>query len=445
MSRENGASRGPALRLAYLVTHYPGLSHSFVQREIEALRARGLEIHTFAIHDSDPDHVFTEADREADQSTFTVLPIRWGRFMLAHLRTLLTGPGAYVRTLSFALRRPPGGFHGRLWKLFYFLEAVPIWRECARRGLTHIHAHFTNPSGDVAQIVARLGEERGGQRRWSWSFSAHGTDIFNDGPGSLAGKVQTASLVICISDFGRSQLMRLATEDQWHKLRVARCGLNGEWLTGGAPDSDTETNGAGRRGDGALQLLSVGRLEREKGHSVLLEAIARLQGDGTPVRLELVGDGSREQALRDQARELGIEGLVSFAGPVGQDRIRDHYRRADAFCLPSLGEGIPVVLMEALACRLPAIASNTMGIPELIEDGVTGLLVPAGRPEALATAIERLAREVSLRRRLGEAGRRKVIEEFDLDRGVDQLHNAFVETLGAGVSPGPAGRPDDLA
>jgi colanic acid/amylovoran biosynthesis glycosyltransferase len=420
MSDQNGFRPHSDVRLAYLATLYPGLSHSFVQREVHALRERGLDIQTFAIHSSQPEHVFTEADRDADDSTFSVLPIRWSSFLRAHLRALATGPGAYFRTLSFALRRPPGGFHGRWWQLFYFLEAVPIWRECKRRGLRHIHAHFTNPSGDVAQLVARLGAERDGAESWSWSFSAHGTDIFNDGPGSLAAKVETASLVVCISDFGRSQLMRMSPEDQWDKLRVARCGLNGEWLADGVPP---------RPGTEELRLLSVGRLEREKGHSVLLDAIAWLEERGTAVRLELVGDGTRLEALQSQARRLGIESRVTFAGAIGQDRIRDHYRRADAFCLPSLGEGIPVVLMEALATGLPAIASNTMGIPELIEDGVTGLLVPAGRPDELADAIERLASDRALGRRLGEAGRRKVIAEYDLDRGVDQLRDAFTELL----------------
>jgi len=173
----------------------------------------------------------------------------------------------------------------------------------------------------------------------------------------------------------------------------------------------------------------VGRLEREKGHSVLLEAIARLSDRGIPVQLDLVGDGTLLDALRARARELGVEDRVTFAGAVGQDRIQDHYRRADAFCLPSLGEGIPVVLMEALASGLPAVASNTMGIPELIEDGVTGLLVPAGRPDELAAAVERLAADPALRRALGERGRRKVIDEYDLDHGVDQLRDAFVDLL----------------
>jgi colanic acid/amylovoran biosynthesis glycosyltransferase len=415
----NGRPAAAEGRLAYLATLYPALSHSFVQREVEALRARDLEIHTFALHGTNPEHVLTEADRKAEGTTYTVLPARWRSFAGAHLRALLTGPAAYLRTLAFALTRPPGGSHGRWWQLFYFLEAVPIWRECESRGLTHVHAHFTSPSGDVAQLVARLGVERAGRTRWSWSFSAHGTDIFNDGPASLAAKVGSASLVICISDFGRSQLMRIAAEEDWGKVLVARCGLDGEWFE----------SGAAPRPDGDLRLLTVGRLEREKGHAILLEAVSLLQQRHVPVVLEVVGDGSRLDSLRRQAESLGISDRVTFAGPVGQDRIQDRYRAADAFCLPSLGEGIPVVLMEALASGLPVIASNTMGIPELIEDGATGLLVSPGRHEDLAAAIERLARDRSLGGRLGAAGRERVMEEFNLDRGVEILRAAFLETL----------------
>ncbi len=422
MSRRNGARAPAELRVAYLATLYPALSHSFVQREVEALRARDLGIHTFALHATEPEHVLTEADRDAAGSTYTVLPPRWSKLIGAHLRALATDPAAYLRTLGFALTRPPGGSHGRTWQLFYFLEAVPIWHECERLGLTHLHAHFTSPSGDVAQLVARLGSERDGPEAFTWSFSAHGTDIFNDGPASLAAKVDSAALVICISDFGRSQLMRLAPEKQWEKVRLARCGLNGEWF---------EEPAAGPPKDGELRLLSVGRLEREKGHSILLEAVALLGRRGVPVRLELVGDGTREDSLREQAEALGISDTVTFAGPVGQDRIRDHYLAADVFCLPSLGEGLPVVLMEALASELPAVASNTMGIPELIEDGVTGLLVAPGRPAELADAIERLALDRSLGRRLGAAGRRRVIEEFNVDRSADVLTGAFRQLLSA--------------
>jgi glycosyltransferase involved in cell wall biosynthesis len=302
--------------------------------------------------------------------------------------------------------------------VFYFAEAVPIAEECRRRGLGHVHAHFTSPSADVARMVALL--RRGdGRPPVSWSFTAHGTDIFNDAPARLAGKVRDASLVVCVSDFGRSQLMRMVDEDHWDKLRVVHCGLDRRWFA----------EPAERASSNPLKLLTVGRLEREKGHVVLLEAVSELARRGVPARLELVGDGSRRARLERLAADLGIAASVHFLGTLGQDRLPARYAAADVFCMPSLGEGIPVVLMEAMASGLPAVASGVMGIPELVEDGVSGVLVPPGRPAAFADSLERLAGDPELRAQMGEAGRRRVLAEFDVERSAEQLAHAFGDVL----------------
>ena len=250
----------------------------------------------------------------------------------------------------------------------------------------------------------------------SWSFTAHGTDVLADAPARLAEKVRSAAVVVCVSDFGRSQLMRLVDEQHWPKLRLIRCGLGGDW------SGDVVRTAAAN-----VQLLSVGRLEREKGHSLLVEAMGRLATCPPRVEAELVGDGSLRDRLVRRVAELGISDRVHFAGSVGQDSIRSHYHRADIFCLPSLGEGIPVVLMEAMATGLPVVAPRIMGIPELVEDGVSGLLVAPGRPEELATAIEKLASDPALRARLGEAGRRKVRTDYDIERSADLLVDTFSE------------------
>jgi glycosyltransferase involved in cell wall biosynthesis len=392
------------------------VSHTFVQREVEALRDRGVEIHTFAIHRSRPEDLLSDADREALRTTFTILPPGGWALLRTHVRTLVRRPFSYLRTLAFALSAPRGR-RIVLSGLFHFAEAVLVSDECRRRGLRHLHAHFTSPSADVAQLAAMLGKE--GARGCSWSFTAHGTDLLNDVQPRLADKVRRASLVVCVSDFGRSQLMRLVDAQHWGKLRVVRCGLGDPWLEG---VTRKETHNP-------FCLLTVGRLEREKGHAILLEAIAELTRNGTPVRLELVGSGSQLGALRSQAARLGVADRVRFAGGVGQDTIRDRYAQADAFCLPSLSEGVPVVLMEAMATGLPVVAPQLMGIPELVEDGVSGLLVRPGRPREIARAIERLAGDAELRRRLGEEGRRKVMADFRLDESAAQLHSAFAELL----------------
>lgn len=414
------APRPSGLRIAYLTTNFPALSHSFIQREVDAMRARGATIETFAIHESRTEDVLTRTDRATQRATYTVLPPRWGHLIGAHLRAMVSGPISYLRTLGFALRLPPGGSHGQLWQLFYFIEAVPIWWQLKQRGLRHIHAHFTSPSGDVAQLVARLGNIRAGKERWSWSLTAHGTDIFNDGPALLRAKIESASLIVAVSDFGRSQLMRMAGEEHWAKIHMVRCGLDGRWFAFSGSDRRD-------RDDGELRLLSVGRLEVVKGHSILLDALAELRHRGLSPQLEIVGDGPRRPHLERRARQLGIHDRVSFAGPVGQDEIPRRYMGADVFCLPSLGEGVPVVLMEAMALGLPVVASSTGGIPELVEDGVTGLLAPPGRPGPLADRIERLARDSDLRQRFGAAGRRKITDGFDQERWIDELWSCFME------------------
>ena len=244
---------------------------------------------------------------------------------------------------------------------------------------------------------------------WSWSFTAHGTDIINDQPMRLAEKVRRADSVVCVSDFGRSQLMSLVDEAHWEKLRVVRCGVDRRWL---AADARAAPNGRPE----PLRVLTVGRIEPEKGHQVLLEALARLKRRNVPVRWTLVGDGSLRESVWRRAVELDLGSEVVLLGRVGQDRIRSCYLDAHVFCLPSLGEGVPVVLMEAMASGLPVVASEIMGIPELVEAGVSGLLVPPGRADALADAIEILAADPALCRRMGRAGRQRVEADYDIGR-----------------------------
>ena len=174
---------------------------------------------------------------------------------------------------------------------------------------------------------------------------------------------------MCISDFTRSQLMAVVGEDQWHKLHVVRCGIE-----------PTAYDRVGEPPAGRPRVLCVGRLVPEKGQSVLLHAFARLADRGVDAELELVGYGPAENDLKRLAERLGLADRVIFAGAVGQDAIGAHYEAASVFCLPSFWEGIPVVLMEALACRRPVIATAVAGVRELVREGKTGLLVsPAAR------------------------------------------------------------------
>jgi glycosyltransferase involved in cell wall biosynthesis len=187
-----------------------------------------------------------------------------------------------------------------------------------------------------------------------------------------------------------------------------------------------ERNGAGR-----LDVLSVGRLVPFKGQGLLIEALAALAERGIDVRATVVGWGETQPGLESLAAKLGVADRVTFTGALGQDEIRRHLDAADVFCLPSFAEGVPVSLMEAMAMELPVVSSRIMGIPELVEDGVSGKLIAPGNVEELTAALAGLAGDPAERYRLGKAGRRQVIEHYAIDRSTAQLHSLFNERLAA--------------
>jgi colanic acid/amylovoran biosynthesis glycosyltransferase len=412
--------------VVYLVPSYPAVSHTFVLREVEAQRRLGRRVVTMSIHRPREEDLPAQADRDANATTYALSPPRIRDHLAAHWRALRTRPGAYLSTLVRAVRTGPLEPAAMVRSVLYFCEAVVVWWHARRSGARHIHGVFSGPGADAALLAARLGGEG-----WTWSFAGHGTDMLQVPRARLAEKIRSARCVTVASDFGRSQLMVLVDQEHWSKIQVVHCGLD-----------LTEYDGFPRRSTVAedMQLITVGRLEREKGHALLLDALAAIaRSEGTRVGLTVVGDGSEMPALQAQAERLGIADRVRFLGRVGQDRIREHYARADAFCLSSLGEGIPVVLMEAMAMRLPVIAPRMMGIPELVEDGVSGLLVVPGRPDALADAIAALAARRDQWPAMGQAGRARVSEQFEIAECARRLDATFTRWVNASA-PAVTGR-----
>lgn len=410
--------------LAYLVSVYPLLSHTFIEREVRALRALGVDLETWSVRPVAEADQLSERDREAARTTRFVLGRSPLRIAAAHLGVALLAPRAYAETMAAAWRQARPGLRARVWQLFYFVEAVLLHADLRRSARRHIHVHFTNNASDVARLAVGLGRARG-EPEWSWSLTVHGPTEFADVPGTdLAAKVRDARFVVCISDFARSQLMALVEEDHWAKLLVVHCGIE--------PDSYPllEPDRAGRTGP--LRWLAVGRLVEVKGQSVLLEALAAHRAGGGQAELALVGSGPREARLRRYAEELGVSSHVRFVGAVGQDDILDWYRWADVFCLSSFAEGVPVVLMEAMATGLPVVTTRIAGIPELVEDGVSGFVVPPGRPDLLAAAIARCA-DPEARVRLGRAGREAVTSGYETAATARQLAAAYAARLAVPV------------
>jgi glycosyltransferase involved in cell wall biosynthesis len=407
----------PSLRVAYLCNEYPALSHTFVSREVLALRRRGAEVSTFSIHRADPVKLLSRTDRAEFKTTHALLPPDRIRLLRVHLRLLLSAPGAYGRTLAFAAGLG-NGVRGRLWQFFYFMEATLLWYECRSRGLRHIHAHIATNAADVALLTARLGNALdGADGRWSWSFTIHGPPEFsNVDHFNLVQKVVYARFVVCISHYARSQLMALSDPAHWEKLHVVRCSV----------DANEFRPPASRNGPGPPEILCIGRLVPEKGHAVLLEALALLQERGHGFRATIAGGGPASDALVQRARELGLLDQVSFPGPVGQDEIRSFYGAASIFCMPSFAEGLPGVIFEAMATELPIVSTWITGVPELVIDGQTGYLVPPGRAVELAEAIGRLLDDPEGRRAMGRAGREKVVREYNPETLAARLSALFL-------------------
>jgi glycosyltransferase involved in cell wall biosynthesis len=403
------------LRVAYLVGRYPQVSHTFILREIAALRELGVDVTTFSIWRTPQGELLSEDDRREHARTRALLPPRPRSTIVSQLRAARAARG-YASLVTDAMRLGPPGLRRPLLGASWILEATALWDALRPSGVRHIHAHLGGTAPAVALLTTALGNavEPGA---WTWSLTVHGPDeLAHADQERLAEKVEAASFAVAISDFTRSQLMALVDERHWAKLRVVHCGVDPAVYTPAARDED-----------GTFRVLSVGRLVSAKGHGVLLEAIALAARDGAPIRLTIVGDGPRRERLEALAVELGIGGQVTFAGAVAQDRLPAMFAAADAFCLPSFAEGLPVVLMEAMATGLPPVTSGVMGIPELVVDGENGLLVPPGRADLVASALVRLARDPELRARLGRAGRGRVVEAFDIRREARRLHDLFAE------------------
>jgi len=398
------------MRIGYVCNRYPAISNTFIMREVQALRRAGTSVDVFSVRRPLPGHLLSAADREEHRSTTFLLPATVWRVLTAHVLALACHPGRYFKTLTVALRLSPPGLRGALWQLFYFAEAVLLWRECRRRGISHLHAHFAYVASDAALLAARLG-------RWSWSFSMHGPPEFYEvAQTRLPAKVRAADAVVCISDFCRSQLMAFVEEAHWSKLQVVHCGLQLDRFVRRDRDSNDRKH---------LRVLAVGRLVPVKGHTVLLDAVAELARRGTKVEATIVGDGPLRKQLEQRAAEHGVAELVSLPGAVGQADIGAFYDQADVFCLPSFAEGLPVVLMEAMAMELPVVSTRIMGIPELVEDGLTGLLVAPARADKLADALEELAQDPERRATMGKQGRHKVANEFDIEDSAARLSEIY--------------------
>lgn len=396
-----------AVRIGYFTSIYPRATDTFIQREVRGLRERGIDVRTFSAHRTGADHDVGPDVIEEKRNTLFLLPANPVTLVLDNLAVIVSAPLRYLSTLRLAYRTARPGWRGMLYQMFYFQEAVILARLLQRHRIAHLHNHLGDVSGTITMLACTLAGI-------GYSITIHGPHIFFDPTHwALREKVKFSRFIACISHYCRSQMMLFSDQSDWDRLRIVHCGVHpGQFRYGEV-----------RRQ--ARKLLYVGRLAAEKGLPVLFESLRQLKQRNYDFELTLVGDGAERRDLEELARRAGIPERVVFAGFAGQEEVAEHLRQSDVFILPSFAEGVPVSLMEAMACGVPVIATYVGGIVELIEPGVTGLLVPPSDAAALRDAIARYLDDHALRDRVSRQGREKVVSDFNLDNEVDKLAQLF--------------------
>lgn len=397
--------------IAYLSGQYPNAGSTFILIEVRELRRLGFSVSTFSVRRPGPDQLVDESLRDEYARTQYLFDGSKLRLIAALLWVLTSRPQRLPSAMRRIWETIPDGLTARAKGIAYLLEACLLSKEVTQRGIRHIHNHLGEASATVAIAAAHLSGV-------SYSLTEHGSGIFfHPRAWGLGTKIEGASFTSCISEFCRSQCMLFAPRPAWERIHVVRACVQPEFLAGEAtPVPDCP------------RLLFVGRLSAEKGVPLLIEAVRRLEARGTRIELTLIGDGP----LRPEAeRELVALGdrlrLLSWRG---SEVVREEIARARVLVLPSLTEGLPVVIMEALAMHRPVIATRIAGIPELVEEGVGGWLISPGSVDALEGAIRKaLETPTAELQRLAAAGAGRAREAHNPGVEIHKLAALFDASL----------------
>jgi len=383
--------------IAYLINQYPMASQTFIRREIAAMEADGSPVRRYAIRGWDTPLV-DDADRFEAEKTRRILDGGSGPLLAAFLKAALRSPRRFGRALAAALRLGRKSERGLIIHLVYLAEACVLCDWTQRDRIDHLHVHFGTNSTAVAMLCRLLGGP-------PYSFTVHGPEEFDRPLAlSLPEKIRHAAFVVCICSFGRSQLWRWADFADWPKVHVVHCGLDQSYLAT-APSPPPS----------AARLINIGRLSEQKGQLVLVEAAARLRSQGREFEIVIIGGGPFKQAIEERIRKLNLGAHVKLAGWLSGPQVQEQLLNSRGLVLPSFAEGLPVVIMESLAVGRPVISTYVAGIPELVQPGETGWLVPAGDVDQLAAAMAAmLDAPIEELERMGRNGVQRVARDHNV-------------------------------
>ncbi len=391
------------VRVGYVLKRYPRYSETFVVNEILAHEAAGVALEIFSLRPPNDGH-FQDAIARV-RAPLTYVPFEGLR--AGDLWSAMQDAGDLLPGVWAGLESARGEDARDLY------QAVRLARLVRERELAHLHAHFAT----VATTVARLAAAMAGV---PYSFTAHAKDIFHEEvrPYDLRRKLRAAAGVITVSDFNLAYLRTIYGPDAARVRRI----YNGLALEG-FPFQPS--------GDRPARIVAVGRLIEKKGFGDLIAACGLLAADGQPVECRIIGTGPLEPELRARVHRLGLERSVRLLGPRPQREVIAEVQAAAVFAAPCVvgadgnRDGLPTTLLEAMALGTPAISTGVTGIPEVLRDGETGLMVPEHDPPTLARALHRLLWDTALRVQLATRARRLIERHFDIHRNTAQMRELF--------------------
>ncbi|MFQ5603844.1 MAG: glycosyltransferase [bacterium] len=407
------------LKIAYTMSRFPKLTETFILYEILALEKMGVQVEIFPLIHEKQSVMHPEAQKMVRRAWF--LPIISLSILAAHFHYLFHKPKAYLKVLFEVLTGTFGSLNFFLGALGLFPKTVCMALAMERLGIMHLHAHFSNHPALAALIVHRL-------TGIPYSFTAHGSDLHVERR-MLDRKVAASAFAVAISQYNKKVMLRECGEKMHGKIHVVHCGVDVDEFT----PSQKIKNGR------PFQILCVASFEEVKGHQYLVEACKLLVKDGISFQCHLVGYGPLKNKVRRQVKEAGLQDKILIYSALPRPEILKMHALADVKVLPSVPtrqgkrEGIPVVLMEAMASGLAVVSSKLSGIPELVENGETGLLVAPGDVPALADALKWLSMDPILRKKMGEAARERVVRKFNLHKNARKLAHLFLANLNRNV------------
>lgn len=417
---DDGDGDGEPLRLAFLTSLYAKQSHTFMRQEVAGLRALGWDVRTFSIRRPSDAEIVDDQVRREHENTQYILAAGAVKLALAAVRELARSPGRFLKVLGLARAVSTPGLSGHVKPLAYVAEAAYLAGLLRRQRIEHIHNHLGRNSASVAMMASAL-------TGIPYSLTIHGPTEFDE-PKTLAlrEKIHRSAFTVAISEYGRSQLCRWTDLADWPKIVVVHCGVGPDFL--GAEITPLPE---------APRLVSVGRLAEQKGQLVLVEAAALLRDRGVAFHLEIIGDGPMRTQIERLIRDRGLGDHVHLAGWRDSAGVRRAIVESRLMVLPSFAEGLPVVLMEALALGRPVVSTYVAGIPELVRPGREGWLVPPGSVEMLAeTLAEALGTETEALQHMGRSGADRVARRHDIAVEVRKLARCI-----EGRRPGGLARP----